>query len=195
MFEKKMLFNPQHHGKMDRKLKHIIQEAKLEPVLVRICQLLESILVHSNQKLEEKDARITELEEKVSKCEKRYSSHMTVVQNELDDLKERMLSIEMYDSKDTVNVDKLPERRNGDLLRTILSFFNSNLQFELSHVYRSMSLSWKTPTVQCNCYICVFCPKAFHLTMEKEFEGHRQQDGVSCISHRKFATNMSGTTT
>ena len=73
MFEEKLLFIQQYHGKMDRKLQQVIQEAKSEPVLVRICQLLESIFVDSNQKLEEKDARITELEEKVSICEKRYS--------------------------------------------------------------------------------------------------------------------------
>ena len=84
---------------MDIKLQEIIQEAKSEPVLVRICQVLESMLVDFNQK--EKDARITELEEKVSNFEKGYGSDMTVVQNELHELKERMLNTEMYNSKET----------------------------------------------------------------------------------------------
>ena len=47
------------------------------------------MLVDFNQKLE-KDARITKLEEKVSNFEKGYSSDMTVVQKELDNLKERI---------------------------------------------------------------------------------------------------------
>ena len=80
---------------MDSTLQEIIQEAKSEPVLVGICQLLEGMLVDFNQKLGEKDASITKLEEKVSNFEKGYSSDMTVVQNELDDLTERMLSTEM----------------------------------------------------------------------------------------------------
>ena len=57
---------------------------------------------------------------------------MTIVQNELDDLKERKLTTEMYNSKDTINVINPPECQNGDLLGTIFSFFNSNLQYELS---------------------------------------------------------------
>ena len=48
---------------MDSKLQNIIQEAKSEAVPVRICQLLEGMIVDFNQKLEEKHARITELEE------------------------------------------------------------------------------------------------------------------------------------
>ena len=100
-----MLIIHQYRGKMDSKLQEIIQEAKSEPVLVRTCQILENMLVDFNQKLEEKDARITELEEKVSNFEKSYSSDMTVVQNELNDLKEQMLSTEMYRSKETIIVN------------------------------------------------------------------------------------------
>ena len=114
---------------MDSKLQKIFQEAKTEYVLVRTCQLLEGMLVDFKRKLEEKDARITEHEGKVSKFEKRYSSDMTVVQNELDDLEGRMLSTEMYNSKDTIIVNIPLECQNGDLPGTILSFFNSNLQF------------------------------------------------------------------
>ena len=77
---------------MDSIFQEIFPEAKSEPVLVRICQILESMLVDFNQKLEEKNARITELEEKVSKFEKSYSSDMTAVQNELDDLKNECLA-------------------------------------------------------------------------------------------------------
>ena len=62
---------------MDIKLRKIIQEAKSEPVMVRICQILDGMLVDFNQKLEEKDAKTTELEEKVSNFEKSYSSDMT----------------------------------------------------------------------------------------------------------------------
>ena len=54
--------------KIDIILQEII-EAKSVPILVRICQLLESLLVDSKQKLEEKDAWITELEDKVSNSE------------------------------------------------------------------------------------------------------------------------------
>ena len=57
---------------------------------------------------------------------------MTVLQNELDDLKERTLSTEMYNSKDTINVNNPLECQNGDLLGRILSFFKTKLQFELS---------------------------------------------------------------
>ena len=46
------------------------------------------MLVDFNQELEEKDARITEFDEKVSNFRKDYSSEKTVVRNELDDLKE-----------------------------------------------------------------------------------------------------------
>ena len=93
-------------------MQEIFQEAKSEHLLVRICQLLESILVDFNQKFEAKDARITELEEKVSNFKKRYSSDVTVVQTELDDLKERILSTEIYISEDTINVNKPPECQN-----------------------------------------------------------------------------------
>ena len=117
---------------MESKLQEIIQEAKSEPVVKKISQLLESLLIDLNQKLEEKDARITELEEKVSKVEKGYSSDMTVVQNELDDLKERVLSTEMYNSKDTMIVNYPPDFQIGDLLGTIFSFFNNKIQSEFS---------------------------------------------------------------
>ena len=90
---------------MDSKLQEIIQEAISEPVLVRICQLLEGILVDFNQKLDDKDARITELEEKVPNFEKGYSSDMTIFQNELDHLKKRLLRTEMYNSKDAIIVN------------------------------------------------------------------------------------------
>ena len=90
---------------MDSKLQTIIQEAKLEPVLIRICQLLEGMLVDFIQKLKGKDSKITEFEEQVSNFEKSYSSDITVVQNELDDLKDRMLGTEMYNSKDTIIVN------------------------------------------------------------------------------------------
>ena len=58
---------------MDCKLQEIIQEAKAEPVLVKICQILEGMLVDSDKKLEEQSARITELEEKVSNFGKVFS--------------------------------------------------------------------------------------------------------------------------
>ena len=78
-----MLIIQQFRGKLDSKFQENIQESKSEPVLVRICQLLEGMFVDFNQKFKEKDARITELEEKVSNFEKGYSSDMTVVQNEV----------------------------------------------------------------------------------------------------------------
>ena len=117
---------------MDSKLQEIIQKAKSEPELVRICQLVEGMLVHFNQETEENVAKITELEEQVSIFGTGFSGDLTVVQNELDDLKERMFSTEMYNSKDTIIVNNPLECQNGDLLRTILSFFNSNLQLEFS---------------------------------------------------------------
>ena len=64
------------------------------------------MLVDFNKKVEENYASITELDKKVSNIGKRYISDLTVVQNELDDLKERMLSTEMYNSKDTIFVKK-----------------------------------------------------------------------------------------
>ena len=57
---------------MDSKLQEIIQEAKSELVFVRSRQLLKGMLVDFNQKLEENDARIKELEEKVSNLEKGF---------------------------------------------------------------------------------------------------------------------------
>ena len=56
---------------------------------------------------------------------------MTVVQNELDDLKERMLSTEMYESKDTIIVNNPPECPIGDFLGTILSQFSPSFQYGL----------------------------------------------------------------
>ena len=117
---------------MDSKLQEIIRKGKSEPELVRICQLVEGMLFDFNQETEENDAKRTELEEQVSVFGTGFSGDLTVVQNELDDLKERMLSTEMYSSKDTINVNNPVECQNGDLLGTILSFFNSNLQLELS---------------------------------------------------------------
>ena len=55
---------------------------------------------------------------------------MTLVQSELDDLTKRMLSRGIYNSKDTILVKNPPECQNGHLLETIISFRNSNLQFE-----------------------------------------------------------------
>ena len=63
IFEEKLFFIQQYRGKMDSNLQEILQEAKSKPVLVRICQLFESILLDFNQKFG-KNARITELEKK-----------------------------------------------------------------------------------------------------------------------------------
>ena len=56
---------------MDSKLQDIIQEAKSKPILVRICQHLEGMLVDFNRKLEEKDARRTEFEKKCRTLKKK----------------------------------------------------------------------------------------------------------------------------
>ena len=128
IFDEKLLLIQEYHGKKESELQKNIDKAKSEPVLVRICQLLESMLVDFNQKLGEKDVRITEFGKKVSIFEKSNSIDTTVVQNELDDPKERMLSTEMYNPNDTTIVNNPLECQNRDLLGKILSFCNSNLQ-------------------------------------------------------------------
>ena len=118
---------------------------------------------------------------------------MTVVQNELDGPKERMLNTEMFNSKDTITMNNHPKGQNG-VLNIILPIFNSNLQFEFSPCgIKPCHYLEKPPTVQCNCQICVFCTKIFPLANQKEFEGHPQQKGVFCISHGTLATQMSET--
>ena len=75
---------------MDILSQKIILEAKSQPALVVICQLLEGVLVDFKQKLEKKMPGKQSFRKKVSEIKKGCSSDMTVVQNEVDDLKEPM---------------------------------------------------------------------------------------------------------
>ena len=157
---------------MNSKLQEIIQEAKSQPVLVRMCRLLEGMLLDFNQKLEEKDARITEFEQIVSKFGKDYSSDMTIVQSKLNDLKERILSTELFNSKDIIIVDNPPECQNGDLLGTIFSFFNCNLQSEFSpcdiKAFQYLGKSRQSSVIVKFVY---FAQKSFTLQSEKSLKG------------------------
>ena len=72
-----------------------------------------------------KDSKINSLETALSTLQEEHKTDINNIRNELTDIKERMITAEMYMSKDTIIINNPPKCDNSNLIQTVVQFFNN----------------------------------------------------------------------
>ena len=101
--------------------------------MVRLVRVLEGKFNFLCSSLEEKDQKIRKLEAKIDDFQQKYADDVHLINNEIVDLKERVLNSEMYNSKDTLIIQNPPlSDRNGDITGQDIEFLNHTFGSKLS---------------------------------------------------------------
>ena len=101
--------------------------------MVRLVRVLKGKFNFLCSSLEEKDQKIRTLEAKIDDFQRKYANDVHLINNEIVDLKERVLNSEMYNSKDTLIIQNPPlSDRNGDITGQVIEFLNHTFGSKLS---------------------------------------------------------------
>ena len=94
-------------------------------VLVSLLSEIKGELSSLRNEIKEKDSKINSLEAALSKLQEEHKTDINNIRNELTDIKERMITAEMYMSKDTIIINNPPKCDNSNLIQTVVQFFNN----------------------------------------------------------------------
>ena len=94
-------------------------------VLVSLLSEIKGELSSLRNEIKEKDSKINSLEAALSKLQEEHKTDINNIRNELTDIKERMITAEMYMSKDTIIINNPPKCDNSNLIQTVVQLFNN----------------------------------------------------------------------
>ena len=145
-------------------------------VLVSLLSEIKGELSSLRNEIKEKDSKINSLEAALSKLQEEHKTDINNIRNELTDIKERMITAEMYMSKDTIIINNPPKCDHSNLIQTVVQFFN-NVFGGGSTIgrHKSCAFSWDSGNFVHYREVFIFCPKKFYLALKKNTSKHQEQ--------------------